>query len=130
MFIASPATIAAPATDNRVDDDILTRLQPSHVRSHRRDRTGRFVPEHNGIPNAGMMAQIHIEIGVTNRGGGDAHDHLARFGSRNGAVGHGEPSGLFENCYLHCTAPHRPSDDPTAHPQPSISSINRASKDQ
>jgi hypothetical protein len=61
-----------------------------------------------------MMAQIHIEIGVTNRGGGDAHDHFARFGARNGAVGHGEPSGLFENCYLHWIAPYRTYDNPTA----------------
>src|ERR1035437_10784741 len=114
MFVASQATIAAPATDHRVDDDVLTRLQPAHVRSHRRDRTGRFVSEHNGIPNAGMMAQIHIEIGGTNRGGGEAHDHFARFDARNGAVGHGEPSGLFENCYLHWIAPYRTYDNPTA----------------
>src|ERR1700693_3074662 len=114
MFVASPATIAAPATDNRVDDDVLTRLQPSHVRSHRRDRTGCFVPEHNGIPNAGMMAQIHIEISVTNRGGGDAHDHFARFGARNRALAHDEFSGLLENCCLHWITPYRTYDNPTA----------------
>jgi len=53
------------------------------------------VPENNGIPNAGMAAQIHIEIGMTNRGGSDAHDYLARFGSRNWALGNDKLSGLL-----------------------------------
>jgi hypothetical protein len=107
MLVATPATIAAPATDDRVDDDVLSRLQPCHVRCHRRDRAGRFVPEYNGITDAGMAAPIQIEIGMANRGGGDAHDHLTRFGAWNRALAHDEFSGLFENCRLHWIAPYR-----------------------
>src|SRR3974377_1069104 len=78
VLVTAPAAIAATATHHWIDDDVLTFLQTLHIRARARDGAGRLVPKHERIMHARVVAQEHGEIGVTNRGSGNADDHVAR----------------------------------------------------
>src|SRR5262249_39829894 len=83
---AARALVALPADHDRVDDDVVARLQAGHALADIVDDAGRLVAHHHRVAHPGMVADVDREIGVADRRRGGLHDHLARPGSGLGAL--------------------------------------------
>src|SRR5262249_15525332 len=74
--ITAGTAIAAPAPDERIDDDPRANGDAG-VRPDGLHDAGGLVTEHDRVSNTGVLPGIDREIGVTDRGRRDAHERLS-----------------------------------------------------
>jgi len=77
ILLAPGAAVAGAAGDDRIDHHALADRDPGHVRPYRVHDAGGLVTHHHRVTDARVAPGVDLEVGVADRGGGDAHDHLA-----------------------------------------------------
>src|SRR5439155_6119395 len=82
VLVAADTGVAEAARDDRIDRDSRADRDPC-VRSDRVDDARRLVTEHDRIPDTRVTAGVDREVGVTDRGGGDADERFTSSGRRH-----------------------------------------------